>query len=203
VEGFVSFTISAITQLGLFSLIPFIWWLITAKQVSFFKWIGLKKPKFSISVAKFMAIAISVSVLYTVAMIVIMQNMLGETGTATSQFSSKGIGVLPQILVYAIVQTGLSEEIFFRGFLCKRFTNRFGFKVGNTLQALIFGLVHGIPFGIATRNIPVCVLLIVLPGTIGWLQGWMNEKCSSGSIIPSWLFHATMNVFSALAAAIG
>ena len=36
--------ISSVMQIILFSLIPLIWWLITArKRESFFKWIGLKK----------------------------------------------------------------------------------------------------------------------------------------------------------------
>ena len=36
---------SSIVQILLFTLIPFIWWLITArKKENFFSWIGLKKP---------------------------------------------------------------------------------------------------------------------------------------------------------------
>ena len=36
--------INSIIQIALFSLIPFIWWLITArKKMNFFEWIGLKK----------------------------------------------------------------------------------------------------------------------------------------------------------------
>lgn len=37
--------IGSIVQILLFTLIPFIWWLITArKKEKFFSWIGLKKP---------------------------------------------------------------------------------------------------------------------------------------------------------------
>ena len=36
--------LSSIIQIIVFSLIPFIWWLVTArKECSFFEWIGLKK----------------------------------------------------------------------------------------------------------------------------------------------------------------
>lgn len=108
---------------------------------------------------------------------------------------------LPSILVFAIIQTGLSEEIFFRGFLGKRFINRFGFNVGNTIQAFLFGFIHGIPFGVITGNGVVMVLMSLLPASIGWIQGWMNEKYASGSIIPSWTTHAVMNILSALTAA--
>ncbi|SCX88953.1 hypothetical protein [Butyrivibrio sp. INlla14] len=37
--------IGSVVQILLFTLIPFIWWLITArKKENFFSWIGLKKP---------------------------------------------------------------------------------------------------------------------------------------------------------------
>ena len=43
-EVFFNELIGAVIQLLIFALIPFIWWLITArKKESFFKWIGLKR----------------------------------------------------------------------------------------------------------------------------------------------------------------
>ncbi len=59
--------------------------------------------------------------------------------------------------------------------------------IGNTVQALLFGLLHGIPFGLATKNVAVTILLTLLPGAFGWFQGWRNEKRFNGSVIPSWL----------------
>lgn len=79
------------------------------------------------------------------------------------------------MLLYAIIQTGLSEELFFRGFLLKRFAHTFGFQIGNILQSLLFGSIHGlmlfsaIPFG-------VVVLVVIVTGLAGYLMGWMNEK---------------------------
>ena len=81
----------------------------------------------------------------------------------------------------------------FRGFLLKRIGNRFGFATGNLIQAVLFGLLHGLPFGMVTHNILVTVLLTILPGAFGWYQGWLNEKRCGGSILPSWLLHGTMN----------
>ena len=41
---FVSKLVSSILEIIVFTLVPFIWWLITArKKCSFFEWIGLKK----------------------------------------------------------------------------------------------------------------------------------------------------------------
>ncbi|NSW89541.1 MAG: CPBP family intramembrane metalloprotease [Firmicutes bacterium] len=49
-------------------------------------------------------------------------------------------------MIYAFLQTGFSEELFFRVFLTKRLIHKFGFQVGNIVQGLLFGLMHGIMF---------------------------------------------------------
>lgn len=201
-SGFISLLFSAVLQLLLFSVIPLIWWLLTDRKTSFFTWIGLKKPVMKIKFAKLCLIIIGSCVIYTLAMIAIMNTFLDSSKTANSQFSGQGIGALPGILVYAVIQTGLSEEIFFRGFLCKRLTNKFGFIPANIIQSLFFGLMHGIPFGLVSGNVLVMILCTVLPGALGYVQGWMNEKCAGGSIVTSWILHSTMNILSALFAAI-
>lgn len=116
-----------------------------------------------------------------------------EITTAGNQFSGMGIIGVPAALAYGYIRTGLSEEIVFRGFLLKRISQKFGFQAGNLIQALLFGLMHGIPFGLATNNMVVTVLLTILPGALGWYQGWLNEKRCGGSIVSSWLLHGTMN----------
>lgn len=199
----VSIMLSAIIQVILFSIIPFLWWLATArKKEKFLSWIGLKTPVITGSLIKLIALIVTVSVVYILLMLLIMIQLMGSINTATSQFSGQGIKSLPSILIFAIIQTGLSEEIFFRGFLGKRFIHKFGFKVGNTIQAILFGILHGIPFGLVTGNILITILLTLLPAIIGWIQGWMNEKRSSGSIIPGWIAHAIMNILSALSTAL-
>ena len=69
-----------------------------------------------------------------------------DTETADSAFSHGGIAVIPAVLVYAVLHTALSEEILFRGFLLKRIANRFGFVAGNTIQAVLFGIIHAVGF---------------------------------------------------------
>lgn len=201
--NFINIILSAIIQVVVLSIIPFIWWYLTAKKKeNFFHWIGLKKPVIKGSLKKLISIIVIASVVYSILMVIIMTQLMGNTDTATSQFSNQGWKVLPSILIYAVIQTGLSEEIFFRGFLGKRFISRLGFKVGNTIQAVLFGLIHGIPFGLITGNVLITILLILLPGSIGWVQGWINERGSSGSIIPSWITHAILNILSALSTAL-
>lgn len=197
-SDFNSIIISTVLQLAALTLIPFIWWLITARKTSFFEWIGLKKPVISGSKLKLILVIIAGAAAYIAVMFFIMSKMMGDTETATSQFAGKGLAAIPSILVYAIIQTSLSEEIFFRGFLCKRLVKKFGFTAGNLMQAFLFGLLHGIPFGMVTGKWYILVLLTIIPAGIGFLQGWMNEKKAAGSIIPSWIMHALMNIMSAV-----
>ncbi len=194
--------VSSIVQVVLFSVVPFIWWLITArKKLDFLKWIGLEKPIIKDSFIKFLLILFAASGTYILLMAIVMKLLLGEVDTAVTRFEGQGWNALFYILIYAVIQTGLSEEILFRGFIGKRLTNRFGFTVGNTAQAILFGLLHGLPFGFATGNAAVTILLIMLPGSIGWVEGWLNEKYASGSIVPSWIMHAILNILSALSSA--
>jgi membrane protease YdiL (CAAX protease family) len=195
--------VSSIVQVIAFSFVPFIWWLITArKKHNFFKWIGLKKPIIKGSLIKFLLIILTVSGTYIVLMAIVMKWLLGDVDTALTQFEGQGWNALLYILIYAVIQTSLSEEVLFRGFIGKRLANKFGFVVGNTVQAILFGLLHGLPFGLVTDNIIVTVVLTIIPGAIGWIMGWLNEKYASGSIVPSWIMHAVMNILSALSLAL-
>jgi hypothetical protein len=56
--------------------------------------------------------------------------------------------------------------------------------------------------GLVTGNVLVTFLLTILPGTIGWVEGWLNEKYASGSIVPSWLMHSIMNILSGIGSAL-
>lgn len=193
---------SAILQLAFFAILPFLWWLLTAREKeSFFKWIGLKKPVTKASIRKLIVLVLIVFVAYGVLSMQIISRI--ETDNmATNQFYKQGWAALPAIIFYAVIQTGLSEEIFFRGFLGKRLISKCGFAIGNTVQALVFGLLHGLPIGLASGNIWAAISLTLLPGAMGWFQGWMNEKRFSGSILPSWMLHSLMNIVSALSVAL-
>ena len=195
---FINELVGAVVQLILFSLIPVIFWLIFGrKKQNFFEWIGLKKPghegKWWVT-----ACAILIATGAYIGLTIVAVRFLPEgVTTAGSDFAGKGFAAFPAVLAYGFIRTGLSEEVLFRGFLLKRFGEKFGFIAGNTIQAVLFGLMHGIPFGLSTHNIPVAIVMTILPGAFGWFQGWMNEKRFNGSIIPSWLLHGTINVIVA------
>ena len=195
---FVNEFIGALVQLLLFSLIPFIFWLIFGrKKENFFKWIGLKKIKHQGKPWVTLCAIVAATGLYIGITIAVLGFLPEGVTTAGSDFAGKGFIAFPAVLAYGFIRTGLSEEVVFRGFLLKRFAEKFGFVAGNTIQAVLFGLMHGVPFGLATHNIPVAIVMTLLPGAFGWFQGWMNEKRFGGSIVPSWLLHGTINVIVA------
>lgn len=45
------------------------------------------------------------------------------------------------------------------------------------------------------------VLITTLASVIAWFMGYINEKYSNGSIIPSWIIHTISNIFSGICAA--
>ena len=136
--------ISAVVQLALFTLIPFIWYIVCNKKCSgFFQWIGLKKTTvFDRTLLKFVVFTIAV---FSVTSVGILYSLRG-VGTAAGTFSGMGIAGLPYAIIYAFITTALSEEILFRGFLLKRLSSKFGFPIGNIVQSVLFGLLHGAMF---------------------------------------------------------
>lgn len=195
---FINEFVGALVQLIIFSLIPLIFWLIFArKKQNFFTWIGIKKIKHEGKWWVTVCAILIATGLYIGLTVLSMKFLPEGVTTAGSDFAGKGFAAFPAVLAYGFIRTGLSEEVVFRGFLLKRFSDKFGFIAGNTIQAVLFGLMHGIPFGLATHNIPVTIVLTLLPGAFGWFQGWLNEKRCDGSIIPSWLLHGTINVIVA------
>lgn len=90
----------------------------------------------------------------------------------------------------------------FRGFLGKRLIAKFGFAVGNVVQGLLFGTLHGVMFFFVTT--PLKALLITLiTGFSGWLLGWMTEKGAGGSIVPGWMAHGVGNLVLSMVQAFG
>ncbi|WP_212692748.1 CPBP family intramembrane glutamic endopeptidase [Vallitalea guaymasensis] len=190
--------ISAIVQVIIFSIIPFIWWIISdRKNSTFLHWLGFRKvmvkdyKKYILSIFGMLLLSI-ITVFYIIPL------YIDTSNNATSQFASKGFSVLIPVIIYSFIQTGLSEEIFFRGFLAKRLINKFGFRIGNIVQGLLFGLMHGI-FFFWIAGVIGTIIIIVLTGMSGWVSGWINEKQSGGSIISSWVLHGLGNFTASIA----
>ena len=92
------------------------------------------------------------------------------------------------------VYVALGEEVFFRGFLGGWLVRRFGFAIGNTVQALVFVLPH-----LLLLSVSLSLWLVVLVQLLtGWLLGWVRHRVES--IWPGWLAHSPANALGALAA---
>ena len=194
---FINKIVISILQIILFGIIPFVWWLITArKHQKFTEWIGLKKieegKKTLLSI-----IMVSIAFLFPGALTLY---AIRDIETAASDFTGLGVAVIPAIVIYATFNTAFPEELLFRGFILKRLTNKFCFNIANFTQALLFGLLHGLMFYALVRVVKT-ILIITLTGAIAWLMGCINEKNSNGSIIPSWIIHTVSNLFSGICAA--
>ena len=193
-----SSVISSVVQLGLFLVIPFAWWAFTARRsVGFASWIGLRWPTWDGRRAR-LGVAILAWVVIGAASTALLQSLSGDVPAA--RFAGRGLGGLVPVLLFAIVQTSLAEELFFRGFLGKRVIARWGFAPGNAAQAIAFGILHVAMF--ASFADPIRLLAIgILTGASGWIVGWLNEEGAGGSILPGWVLHASANLLVGTAAA--
>jgi membrane protease YdiL (CAAX protease family) len=184
----------AAAQIIALTLIPFIAWLIAArKKRNFFRWIGLKKPKIT-STAKFVCASAAV-VAIAVAMSLVLDPLLPDgIQFANNRFAGKGLGALIPAIIFSFLGTALPEELLFRGFIGAKLSEKFGFAVGNLVQAILFGLLHGATlFGRLGVALPLSV--IAFTGAFGWLAGYVNRQ-ATGSVIPSVCLHGLSNVYA-------
>lgn len=189
--------INSLLEIILFSLLPFLFWYFSArKQERFTDWIGLKKIKG----AKKTALAIIIVTTFYLLISLILLNSLKNIENATTEFQGLRFAALPAIFIYAVFNTAFPEEILFRGFILKRLSNKLGFTKANFIQGLLFGLLHGVMFFPLVGNLKT-ILIILLTSLIALSMGYVNEKISGGSIIPSWIIHAISNLIAGLYAA--
>jgi membrane protease YdiL (CAAX protease family) len=119
---------------------------------------------------------------------------LTRPGSAQHQFVGLGLTAtaLALALLNGAVQTAFAEELLFRGLIAGSFSRKLPLRWANFAQAGIFLLPH---FGILAVAPEVWgILPVVFVGAL-WF-GWI--RIQSGSILGSWLMHATGNVTMAL-----
>ncbi len=187
--------VNALVQAALAFAVAAAWWLIATRgRERFLPWLGLHSPRIE-RPRQFWAIAASSLIAFSVVGIVTLEAMKDAPGLSVAAFRGLGWAAVPGVAVHAIVQTSLSEEIVFRGLLGKNLIRRWGFGVGNAVQALAFGALHGLLFGPALGWVPAAALAM-FTGAIGWLFGELNERLSDGSLLPSWGLHALSNLIA-------
>ncbi|MGB4373782.1 MAG: CPBP family intramembrane glutamic endopeptidase [Halanaerobiales bacterium] len=198
--------ISAILQLTLALVLALIFYFISRrKEGGFFNWLGLYLPKDKKWIK-------STIIVFLVSLLVMSgpQLLFERTGQLPPEIlydeniRGKGLGIstLILILLKAVIQTSLSEEILFRGLIGKRLANKFGYLTGNIIQAILFGLPHGLPFIIIYKYYLVGITFIITSGIVGYLLFWLNEKNADGSLIPGTLIHIISNTSALISSAI-
>ncbi|MGF1586121.1 MAG: CPBP family intramembrane glutamic endopeptidase [Bacteroidales bacterium] len=202
--------ITGIQVLG-HTIIPFIWWLFLKRKENFFTWIGLKATEnwklSGVGVLLFFAII-------AVSQVFIVPNVMPEGFTAAQQYRGTGMAAFIPAIFFGL-KTGVGEEIFWRGFLGKRLCEKFGFQTGNMIQAILFGLLHAIPFFVMLIKansqtnmdltfsgiLVIALIITIFSGFGGWFLGYLTEKVARGSIIPAILAHGIGNTLLMMAEA--
>ena len=191
--------ISALLQIAVFSLIPFLFFLFRKnKNETFRSYIGLYKPREL--PAQYIALAILLFIVSGCGLIFMVESIkeaVLSPNSVTGKLRTAGLSgtSVLALLIVAILKTSFAEEILFRGFLAKRVITMIGFGKGNIIQATIFGLLHLLLFFVLTKTtlLPL-ILIFILTSCAGWVCGYLNEKRAKGSILPGWIAHATGNV---------
>ncbi len=191
---FVQILISSILEILLFSIIPFFWWLARwRKKEGFFSWIGFRRIERKKEAAVYSVVILAAFfVVGCFAMYIIR-----DIESAVSQFDGLGLSGLPSVVLYALLNTSLPEEIFFRGFLLKGLNRVCFFPTANLIQSIVFGMLHGMMFA-PFVGIVKAVVLILCTGGIAYAMGYVNEQKANGSIFPSWMIHFISNLFSGM-----
>lgn len=123
-------------------------------------------------------------------------SVMNEKNIATSQFAGQQLTMtnLLSALLFGMFQTGLGEELFFRGLIGGWLGRRTSLWIANVIQAAIFTLPHLLLLTIEPRLWPIA---LALPFVSGLMLGWLRLK--SGSIFPGWIVHGLGNTVSAVA----
>ncbi|MFY0688263.1 MAG: CPBP family intramembrane metalloprotease [Cyclobacteriaceae bacterium] len=192
--------IGAILQIIVFTLIPFLVYLIRKKTAKgFFNYIGIKR-----SSARANYWAILACLLFAGPLLILttfngeFREIMMEPTSITGKFSAMGFGVesVVLIVIIAVFKTSFAEEILFRGFVAKRLISLMGFNSGNLLHAAIFGIIHTALFVLITSNLFFLIVIFVVPSLGAYVSAYLNEKMASGSIIPGWISHGLANVLA-------
>lgn len=193
---FLNRLLSGAVQVVLFTAVPCVWWMIAArKEAGFFPWLGLKKPAVNSKGSLMLAMAVTITVTFLLGELTVW--ICGDVETAGSAYKGVGAGAVPAILIYAFIQTALSEEILFRGFLLKRLAAKLGFWKGNVIHAAIFGAAH-LLMAWGQVGALAGAIIMIYPMAVALLLGYLNENLSGASIVPSWIVHGTLNTMEAL-----
>lgn len=171
-------------------------------KVSFFDLIGLQKPAGQIDRTFFFVLAgvISFSVVSLILQFYFIPTsrsfLLGES-SPYGKILKDGFGTVQILsgLIYCFVQSGGAEEVLFRGLFARALFRKFGFSVGNIVQALLFWTMHLLIFKLVTGDWIswTQVYAFMVSFGLGLIFGFVNYRNGGRSIAPSWIIHGATN----------
>lgn len=178
-------------QVAVFTLVPLAWWLNSSRpEGSFLRWLGFRGVR---EVGDPLVLG---------AAVIAMLGFLGSAllSRAAAPIEGSGYFAWLAIALVAIVQTALSEEIFFRGFMLGWLSGkRGGPATANLVQAVASGLVrllalwlfveHGLAPSLAAFALGFAPALMV---------GWVRQR--TGSLLLPWAAHGAGNLLAAAVA---
>lgn len=192
--------IGTVTQILIFTLIPFLVYLIKSKTTKgFFNYIGLKRSNQRANfLAVFVCILFAAPPLILTLISIEFKEIMFNPNSITGKFRQMELNTnsILILLLIAVFKTSFAEEIFFRGFIAKRLINFIGFLKGNILQAAIFGIIHTILFVFTSQNPLFLFIIFLIPSIGAYVSVILNEKIANGSIIPGWLAHGLANILA-------
>ena len=194
-----------------FLLIPVIWWhIFYRKKQSLNEFIGLTSPKLNsiwlllgFVVIYFIFLQIDFVTFFeklsgtdAVVMDEIMVELSGNEAMQTNTFVGIGFAALLPAFFHTFIANGLCEEVFFRGFVLKRFQKLLGTWAAIIIAGALFSILHNVMFLIVGIEISFLHHLgMFVAITIGGiLFGVLNEIVFNGkSVLPSVLLHGLAN----------
>lgn len=189
----VNAAVSTLLQVGVVAAVCLLtWWVDGRRKAGFRAWVGLTAAPLAVVLV---GAACGAAGAAAVLAVPDAREAAGAPGTVVAEIARHGLNAdrVAALLIAAVLKTALSEELLFRGLIGKRAIARFGFAVGNTVQAGMFGLVHLALLSVARAPIPAVAALTAFTGAMGWFTGWLNERRGRGSILPGWAAHAAAN----------
>lgn len=192
------YTLNAIMQTLVFTLIPFLFYLVKYRKVKgFLPWLGLAPGNHKIGFLK-ASIYVVITILLSLFLILIKSRAEVINGEAMAVSVFKEMGPTLQgfyaLFIMAFFQNALAEEILFRGFIAKRLINALGYVKGSVLQTLIFMSVH--VQVLFFWRLPVALTAFIIVGIMGYFMGRITVKEGRGSLWPAIVIHFIANFLS-------
>ncbi len=206
-ERFNSSIITMCANLIVFGCIPFVWWVMFyRKKESFLHWLGFFKPqlkaKWWLIIVFFVLYLFFYNFDWTVFLDADTIAYLSENAASDyTNATGRGFVVIIEALFVNFIGNGVAEEILFRGFFCRRISEKWGSWTGIVVSSILFGLMHNLFIVLSGLHVGVSYhIFTFLFGTAaGFLLACANEKISNKSIWFSVLLHGIGNALGTLA----